>query len=116
MRRRCYIRCYMEEQTAHRLHFSALSPILISRRVIHDEGKNRVRVRGQMEMASMQLPVQLTSFIGRQRELAALQRVLSTARLVTVTGAGGCGKTRLAVQAASMVGEGFADGAHFVQL
>jgi predicted ATPase/DNA-binding CsgD family transcriptional regulator len=69
-----------------------------------------------MEMASSQLPVQFTSFIGRQRELAAVQRVLSTARLVTVTGAGGSGKTRLAVQAASLVGETFADGAHFVAL
>jgi predicted ATPase/DNA-binding CsgD family transcriptional regulator len=67
-------------------------------------------------MAFMQLPVQFTSFIGRQRELAAVQQLLSTARLVTVTGAGGSGKTRLAVQAASMAGETFADGAHFVQL
>jgi len=67
-------------------------------------------------MASTHLPVQLTSFIGRQRELAAVQHLLSTARLVTVTGAGGCGKTRLAVQEAIMVGEGFADGAHFVSL
>jgi predicted ATPase len=69
-----------------------------------------------MEMASSQLPVQFTSFIGRQRELAAVQRVLSTARLVTVTGAGGSGKTRLAVQAARMVEAAFADGAHFVAL
>src|SRR5262245_12527585 len=73
-------------------------------------------VRGQIEMAATQLPVQLTSFIGRQRELAALQQVLSTARLVTVTGAGGSGKTRLAVEVASLVGETFADGAHFVSL
>jgi predicted ATPase/DNA-binding CsgD family transcriptional regulator len=62
------------------------------------------------------LPMQLTSFIGRERELAAVRRLLSTARLVTITGAGGCGKTRLAVQAASTVGETFADGAHFVSL
>jgi predicted ATPase/DNA-binding CsgD family transcriptional regulator len=67
-------------------------------------------------MASTQLPVQFTSFIGRQREVAAVRRLLSTARLVTVTGAGGCGKTRLALQAASMVGETCADGAHFVSL
>jgi predicted ATPase/DNA-binding CsgD family transcriptional regulator len=58
----------------------------------------------------------LTSFIGRERELAEVRRLLSTARLVTVTGAGGSGKTRLALQAASTVGETFADGAHFISL
>lgn len=41
-------------------------------------------------------PVQLTRFIGRQREIADLQRRLSSALLVTLTGAGGSGKTRLA--------------------
>jgi len=67
-------------------------------------------------MTSTHLPVQLTSFIGRERELAAVQRLLSTARLLTITGAGGCGKTRLAVQAASRLGETFAEGVHFVSL
>ncbi len=73
-------------------------------------------VAGQIGMASTALPVQLTSFIGRERELAEVQRLLSTARLVTVTGAGGCGKTRLALQVASMLSTTFADGAHFVSL
>jgi predicted ATPase/DNA-binding CsgD family transcriptional regulator len=67
-------------------------------------------------MASIQLPPQFTSFIGRERELAALQPLLSTVRLLTITGAGGCGKTRLAVQVASMLGETFAEGARFVSL
>jgi predicted ATPase/DNA-binding CsgD family transcriptional regulator len=67
-------------------------------------------------MAASHLPVQLTSFIGRERELTEIQRLLSTTRLVTVTGAGGCGKTRLALQAASMISTSFADGAHFVSL
>ena len=62
------------------------------------------------------LPLQLTSFIGRERELAEVQRLLSTARLVTITGAGGCGKTRLALQVAHAVGETFAGGAHFISL
>lgn len=44
------------------------------------------------------LPVPLSSFIGREREIAELKRLLSTARLVTLTGAGGCGKTRLALE------------------
>ncbi len=73
---------------------------------------------GQIGMASTQLPVQLTSFIGRERELAEVHRLLSTVRLVTVTGAGGCGKTRLALQAASALSTSatFADGVHFVSL
>ncbi|RIL10306.1 adenylate/guanylate cyclase domain-containing protein, partial [bacterium] len=47
------------------------------------------------------LPVQVTSFVGREREMADLKRLLATARLVTLTGIGGTGKTRLALQAAA---------------
>jgi predicted ATPase/class 3 adenylate cyclase/DNA-binding CsgD family transcriptional regulator len=47
------------------------------------------------------LPVQLTSFIGREAEMAELHRLLSDNRLVTLTGAGGAGKTRLALQVAA---------------
>jgi non-specific serine/threonine protein kinase len=67
-------------------------------------------------MASTNLPVQLTSFIGRQRDLAVVERLLSTARLVTFTGAGGCGKTRLAIQLAGTVSDTFGDGAWLVDL
>src|SRR6478736_4468483 len=44
------------------------------------------------------LPLQLSSFIGREREIAEVRGLLATARLVTLTGAGGCGKTRLALE------------------
>jgi predicted ATPase/class 3 adenylate cyclase len=47
------------------------------------------------------LPLQLTSFVGRDHELAEVRRLLQTTRLVTLTGTGGCGKTRLALQAAA---------------
>jgi predicted ATPase/class 3 adenylate cyclase len=47
------------------------------------------------------LPVELTSFVGRESELQALDEILEGARLVTLTGAGGCGKTRLAIRAAA---------------
>jgi len=47
------------------------------------------------------LPVALSSFVGRERELAELSHLLDGERLLTLTGAGGCGKTRLALQAAS---------------
>jgi len=56
------------------------------------------------------LPVALSSFVGREAELAALAGLLAEERLVTLSGAGGCGKTRLALQAASDGLERFADG------
>jgi predicted ATPase/class 3 adenylate cyclase len=62
------------------------------------------------------LPVQLTSFIGRSREREELRRLLSEARLVTLTGPGGCGKTRLALQVAADSLEDHAGGAWFVGL
>ncbi len=51
------------------------------------------------------IPIVLTSFIGRQREIADVIQLLGTSRLVTLTGAGGCGKTRLALRAASELSE-----------
>jgi predicted ATPase/class 3 adenylate cyclase len=62
------------------------------------------------------LPLQLTSFIGRQRELDELKALLSANRLLTLTGPGGTGKTRLALRLASDELESFADGAWIVEL
>lgn len=62
------------------------------------------------------LPLQLTSFIGRERELADVRRLFSTTRLLTLTGPGGCGKTRLALQAAAELVDEFPDGVWFVEL
>lgn len=67
-------------------------------------------------MASTNLPIQLTSFVGRERELAEVELLLSASRLVTLTGAGGSGKTRLAIQIANSVSETFADGLRLVDL
>jgi hypothetical protein len=47
------------------------------------------------------LPVQLTSFVGREREVAEVAVLLAAARLVALTGTGGCGKTRLALRVAA---------------
>jgi predicted ATPase/class 3 adenylate cyclase len=66
--------------------------------------------------APTQLPVQLTSFVGRAREIEDVQRLLSEERLLTLTGPSGSGKTRLAVQAAGQVSEQFPDGVFFVAL
>src|SRR3712207_1131915 len=65
------------------------------------------------------LPLPLTSFIGREKELAEIgllltQEVTGSFRIVTLTGAGGTGKTRLALQVATGVLQFYADGAWFV--
>ena len=62
------------------------------------------------------LPAQLTSFLGRDQELAMLGKLLGEARLVTLTGAGGTGKTRLAVEFAAGMVERFPDGVWLADL
>jgi predicted ATPase/class 3 adenylate cyclase len=62
------------------------------------------------------LPAQLTSFIGRQQELEACLRLLAGTRLLTLTGPGGIGKTRLSLELASAAASEFPDGLWFVPL
>ncbi|MCW2952163.1 MAG: transcriptional activator domain protein [Conexibacter sp.] len=63
-----------------------------------------------------ELPRQLTSFVGRERELTELDGLLGRARLLTLTGPGGCGKTRLALELASRRARDFAGGTPVVEL
>ena len=62
------------------------------------------------------LPSELSSFVGREKELAEVKRLLEDTRLLTLTGSGGCGKTRLALAAAGELVEGFEDGVWMVDL
>jgi len=62
------------------------------------------------------LPSDLTSFVGRRQELREVKRLLTTTRLLTLTGSGGAGKTRLALRAAADMSRGFPDGAWLVSL
>jgi predicted ATPase/class 3 adenylate cyclase len=62
------------------------------------------------------LPQQLTSFIGREDQMGEVRKLLNSTRLLTLTGSGGCGKTRLALQVAADTLEEFPDGAWFVEL
>src|SRR5437762_12648726 len=62
------------------------------------------------------LPAESTSFIGRRREVAELRKKLLTARLVSLVGPGGVGKTRLAIRAATDLARGFPAGAWLLEL
>jgi predicted ATPase/DNA-binding CsgD family transcriptional regulator len=73
----------------------------------------------QLSLASQhrgQLPAEVTSFVGRQSELGQLAALLGVARLVTVTGPGGVGKTRLALRAATQAASRYPDGVVFLDL
>jgi predicted ATPase/class 3 adenylate cyclase len=62
------------------------------------------------------LPLQLTPFIGRSKELAAVTALVAARRIVTLTGAGGCGKTRLGLQVAAGLLDGSGDGVWLIEL
>jgi predicted ATPase/DNA-binding winged helix-turn-helix (wHTH) protein len=62
------------------------------------------------------LPYQLTSFVGREQEIAQLEELVKANRLVTLTGAGGAGKTRLAIEVARRLIDAFPDGVWLVEL
>ena len=62
------------------------------------------------------LPAVLTSFIGREREMEEVQQLLAYTHLVSLVGAGGCGKTRLALRVASELGNQYSGGVNWVEL
>jgi non-specific serine/threonine protein kinase len=74
------------------------------------------RGSGRSPTVHHNLPVQLTSFVGRERELIELRMRLGTARLLTLIGTGGCGKTRLALQVAASAVDAYPDGVWLVEL
>jgi predicted ATPase/class 3 adenylate cyclase len=65
---------------------------------------------------SNNLPAQLSTFIGRARELSEVRALVESSRMVTLTGAGGCGKTRLSLQVAAEMLDGVGDGVWLVEL
>jgi non-specific serine/threonine protein kinase len=68
------------------------------------------------DAARHNLPAQLTNFIGREQEIADLEALVASTRLLTLSGAGGCGKTRLALELAARVRDRFPDGVWVVDL
>jgi predicted ATPase/DNA-binding SARP family transcriptional activator len=69
-----------------------------------------------VDSARHNLPASLTSFVGREREMLEARRLLSMTRLLTLTGAGGSGKTRLALEVARGLASSYPDGAWLVEL
>jgi predicted ATPase/class 3 adenylate cyclase len=98
----------------HRLRDVA-TPIQVFQVTHPDLPREFPRLRS-LQDAFGNLPAQLTSFVGRDEELAALAQALGRSHLVTLTGTGGVGKTRLAVQVATELASNFADGAWVCEL
>jgi predicted ATPase/class 3 adenylate cyclase len=69
-----------------------------------------------LEATPNNLPHQVSSFVGREREMAEVKRLLTSVRLLTILGMGGLGKTRLSLQVAADVLDDYADGVWFVDL
>lgn len=84
--------------------------------VVHPELREDFPALRSLETTPNNLPLQATTFIGREREIADATEALSSARLLTLLGAGGIGKTRLSLQIAAGVLEDYPDGVWFVEL
>jgi predicted ATPase/class 3 adenylate cyclase len=105
---------YLRDLGVHRLKDLAAPERVVQ--LCHPELREAFPPLRSLEARPNNLPVQLTSFIGRDRELAALRQQLAAHRLVTLTGMGGCGKTRLAVQAAADALDAYPDGVWLMEL
>jgi hypothetical protein len=75
-----------------------------------------MKVHPRKKISLNNLPVPISTFVGRERELAEVRHLLSGYRLVTLTGTGGSGKTRLVLQVAVEVIDSFDHGAWWVEL
>jgi predicted ATPase len=84
--------------------------------VVHPELRQDFPALRSLETAPNNLPHQVTSFVGRERELADVRNQLGGTRLLTLFGAGGLGKTRLSLQVAAEVLDAYPDGVWFVDL
>ncbi len=84
--------------------------------VVHSDLPSEFSPLRSLDALPNNLPLKLTKFIGREVEMAAVERLIESGRLITLTGSGGCGKSRLAVQVAADVAEDFPDGVRLVEL
>jgi predicted ATPase/class 3 adenylate cyclase len=84
--------------------------------VVHPDLPSEFPPLKSLDARPNNLPRQLTSFIGRETEIDEVKRLLTAAHLVTITGAGGVGKTRLAIQIASNLLDQYVDGVWLIEL
>lgn len=93
----------------------AVEPSLATKK-LHDWIQQSPGERQSVEASLTNLPIPISRFVGRQREILAVKDRLSTTRLLTLTGAGGSGKTRLAIQVATDLLDTYPDGVWWVDL
>ncbi|QBD82602.1 XRE family transcriptional regulator [Ktedonosporobacter rubrisoli] len=82
-------------------------------RAILSDRREEFLVSAQREKVKTNLPTPLTGFVGREQELAKIKSLFTSTRLITLAGTGGCGKTRLALEAARDLVEHYRDGVWF---
>jgi len=82
----------------------------------HPDWHDETRSLRSLEAFHHNLPLQLTSFIGREQEMLDIKALLQSSRLITLLGSGGCGKTRLALQVAADIVDHYAEGVWLVEL
>ena len=112
------------EENTLQVHVSTLRKVLGAQAIVTVSGRGyrfTPEVTVDSEGATTRrrknnLPLQLTSFIGREGQVARIREMLGSTRLLTLTGSGGCGKTRLALQVAKGIVDEYADGVSFVEL
>ncbi len=120
---RVWGRVIVEENTLQS-HISALRKVLGREAITTVSGRGyrfalevtRFSATATAATPNHNLPHFLASFIGREKEIAELSQLLGNARLLTLTGAGGCGKTRLAIVLAKQQVHAYPDGAWLVEL
>jgi predicted ATPase/class 3 adenylate cyclase len=106
--------CTLQDMHSHRLK-DLQQPEHVWQLLHHDLPVEFPPLRSLQAFAN-NLPVQTTSFIGREPEMEQVRSRLASTRLLTLTGAGGCGKTRLALQVAAERVEAYPDGVWLVEL
>ncbi|HVS55905.1 MAG TPA: AAA family ATPase, partial [Casimicrobiaceae bacterium] len=84
--------------------------------LVHPQLQQDFPALRSLETTPNNLPQQVTSFVGREEDIAKVRQLLLTARLLTLLGPGGIGKTRLSLQSAADMLDGFRDGAWLVEL
>jgi predicted ATPase/DNA-binding SARP family transcriptional activator/DNA-binding CsgD family transcriptional regulator len=99
--------------TSRRLHEEIVSGRVPVDKLVSPEG---ISSESTSHSPRHNVPVSLSSFVGREHELVEVKRALAMSRLLTLTGAGGCGKTRLALEVARDLASSYPDGAWLVEL